>query len=227
MGRPRLWLSSRNRASRSPLLKRICKRTCFNRLVIPAKLVSERTALPAEPSPLFDVKLALGDLGNQPGKQSDAVGRFKNPERAEPSAGLAYLAWGRGRMEDTEQNFAKAYLLGACSQRLLWVRPPRGARASPGSDQNVERPSPAATGANRRANRTCRRSTVLKSVGGRTRNPRSHQEDYFPRRAAADYLTCIRAAWRWPAVAGGQQRRSSCAIRGDAAGLATGAYFQP
>ena len=35
-------------------------------------------------------------------------------------AGLAYLAWGRGRMEDTEQNFAKAYLQGARSQRLLW-----------------------------------------------------------------------------------------------------------
>ena len=97
----------------------------FNGLVIPAKLVSERTALPAEPAPPFDVKLALADLGNQPGKQSDAVERFKeltrdNPERPEPWAGLAYLAWSRGRMEDTEQNFAKAYLLGARSQRLLW-----------------------------------------------------------------------------------------------------------
>lgn len=97
----------------------------FNGLVIPAKLVKEKTPLPAEPAPPFDVKLALADLGNQPGKQSDAVERFKeltrdNPERPEPWVGLAYLAWGRGSLEDTEQNFAKAYLLGARSQRLLW-----------------------------------------------------------------------------------------------------------
>ena len=97
----------------------------FNGLVIPAKLVSERTPLPAEPAPPFDVNLALADLGNQRGKQSDAVERFKkltqdNPQRPEPWAGLAYLAWGHGTMEDAEQNFAKAYLLGARSQRLLW-----------------------------------------------------------------------------------------------------------
>jgi len=186
----------------------------FNGLVIPAKLVSERTALPAEPAPPFDVKLALADLCNQPGKQSDAVERFKeltrdNPERPEPWAGLAYLPWGRGRMEDTEQNFAKAYLLGARSQRLLWDCGRLAKREHPQEAIKVERPSQAATGANRRANQ---------SVGRRTRNPRSHQEDYSPRCAAAVYLACIRAAWRAPAGPGGQQRRSSCAIRGDAGG---------
>lgn len=97
----------------------------FKEVVIPAKLTGEKTPLPAEPAAPFDVKLALADLANQPGKQSDTEERFKeltldDPKRPEPWAGLAYLAWGRGRMEDTEQNFAKAYSLGARSERLLW-----------------------------------------------------------------------------------------------------------
>lgn len=97
----------------------------FSGAVIPAKLTSEKAPFPAEPAPPFDVKLALADLGNQRGKQSETEERFKeltrdNPERPEPWAGLAYLAWGRGKMEETEQNFAKAFSLGARSQRLLW-----------------------------------------------------------------------------------------------------------
>lgn len=93
----------------------------FSGVLIPAKLTSEKAPLPAEPAPPFDVKLALADLG----KQSDSGERFKeltrdDPQRPEPWAGLAYLAWGRGNMEDTEQNFAKAYSLGARSPRLLW-----------------------------------------------------------------------------------------------------------
>ncbi len=96
----------------------------FNGAVIRAKLMSEKTPLQAEIAPPFDVKLALAELA-PPGKQSDTEARLKeltrdNPQRPEPWAGLAYLAWSRGRMEDTEQNFAQAYLLGARSQRLLW-----------------------------------------------------------------------------------------------------------
>ena len=97
----------------------------LNGAVIPVKLTSEEAPLPAELAPPFDVKLALADLGDPSGKQSETEERFKeltrdNPERPEPWAGLAYLAWRRGGMEDTEQNFAKAYSLGARSQRLLW-----------------------------------------------------------------------------------------------------------
>src|SRR6516225_11802703 len=95
----------------------------FNGLVIPAKLVSERTALPAEPAPPFDVKLALADLGNQPGKQSDAVERFKeltrdNPERPEPWAGLAYLAWSREILFDVLHLSAAPGEMGEAGPRL-------------------------------------------------------------------------------------------------------------
>jgi len=97
----------------------------FNGVAIPAKFAIERTQLAAEPAPPFDVKLALADLVNKPGKQSDAEERFKeltreNPDRPEPWAGLAYIASERGDMESAEQNFAKAYSLGARSERLLW-----------------------------------------------------------------------------------------------------------
>jgi Tfp pilus assembly protein PilF len=97
----------------------------FSGVAIPAKLASEKAPFLAEPASPFDVKLALADLGSQPGKQNETEERFKeltrdNPERPEPWAGLAYLAWSRGKMEDTEQNFAKAYSLGARSPRLLW-----------------------------------------------------------------------------------------------------------
>jgi hypothetical protein len=112
----------------------------FSGVLIPAKLIGEKTPLPAEPAASFDVKLALADLSNQPGKQSDTEERFKeltrdDPQRPEPWAGLAYLAWGRGKMEDTEQNFAKAYLLGARSPRLL------GTAAAWLSTSTVRKPS--------------------------------------------------------------------------------------
>jgi Flp pilus assembly protein TadD len=97
----------------------------FNGVAIPAKLAIEKTQLAAETAPPFDVKLALADLANKPGKQSDAEERFKeltrdNPERPEPWAGLAYIGWSRGNMDSSEQNFAKAYSLGGRSERLLW-----------------------------------------------------------------------------------------------------------
>ena len=69
----------------------------FGRL-FPVKLASAREKFPATPAPSFDLKLALTDLTNRPGKEAETRKALEDltredPKRPEPWAGLGYLAW--------------------------------------------------------------------------------------------------------------------------------------
>ena len=91
----------------------------------PVKLASSREKFPATPAPSFDVKLALADLTNRPGKEADTRKALEDltredPKRPEPWAGLGYLAWRDGRNAEAVEAFGKAYELGARSPRFLW-----------------------------------------------------------------------------------------------------------
>jgi tetratricopeptide (TPR) repeat protein len=96
----------------------------FGRL-FPVKLASSREKFPATPAPSFDLKLALADLTNRPGKEADTRKALEDltredPKRPEPWAGLGYLAWRSGDTGEATEAFGKAYALGDRSAKLLW-----------------------------------------------------------------------------------------------------------
>jgi len=89
------------------------------------KLASTRENFAATPAPSFDVKLALADLTNRPGKEADTRKALEDltredPRRAEPWAGLGYLAWRSGDTGEAVEAFGKAYGLGDRSSKFLW-----------------------------------------------------------------------------------------------------------
>ena len=93
--------------------------------LFPVKLSLSKEKFLATPAPMFDVKLALADLTNRPGKEAatrktleDLAG--EDPKRPEPWAGLGYLAWRGNHMEDAVEAFGKAYDLGDRNSRFLW-----------------------------------------------------------------------------------------------------------
>ena len=91
----------------------------------PVKLASSTEKFPATPAPSFDVKLALTDLTNRPGKEADTRKALEDlaredPKRPEPWAGLGYLAWRANHTDEAVEAFAKAYGLGDHSSKLLW-----------------------------------------------------------------------------------------------------------
>lgn len=97
----------------------------FRAVLFPVKLETTKEAFPAESAQSLDVDLLLADLNNRPGKEKDAQARLEqlareNPQRPEPWAGLAYLAWAAGNSRQAEENFAKAFTLGDRNPRMLW-----------------------------------------------------------------------------------------------------------
>lgn len=96
----------------------------FGRLY-PVKLASTREKFSATPAPGFDVKLALTDLTNRPGKEADTRKALEeltreDPKRPEPWVGLGYLAWRDNHDSEAAEAFGKAYGLGDHSPKLLW-----------------------------------------------------------------------------------------------------------
>ena len=97
----------------------------FYARLFPVKLASSKENFPAMPAPSFDVKLALADLTDRPGKDAE-TGKIleeltrEDPRRPEPWAGLGYLAWRRNQIPEAVAAFGKAYELGDRSSKLLW-----------------------------------------------------------------------------------------------------------
>ena len=96
----------------------------------------------AEPAAMFDVKLALLDLANRPGKEAEARERLHalmtdDPKRPEPHVALGYLAVRAGEREEAQQSFERAVGLGSRNPQMLWdygrmagqANPPQAMRA--------------------------------------------------------------------------------------------------
>jgi tetratricopeptide (TPR) repeat protein len=93
--------------------------------LFPVKLANAKEKFPATPAPSFDVKLALADLANRPGKEAETRKTFEDlaredPKRPEPWAGLGYLAWRRNQISEAAEALGKAYELGDHRPKLLW-----------------------------------------------------------------------------------------------------------
>jgi tetratricopeptide (TPR) repeat protein len=91
----------------------------------PVKLANTKESFAAEAAPVFDLKLALADLTNRPGKEADTRKALEDltredPKRPEPWAGLGYLAWRSGDTGEATEAFGKAYGLGDRSSKFLW-----------------------------------------------------------------------------------------------------------
>ena len=74
---------------------------------------------------MFDVKLALADLTNRPGKEAETRKTLEDlaredPKRPEPWAGLGYLAWRGNQISEAVEAFGKAYELGTAAPKFLW-----------------------------------------------------------------------------------------------------------
>jgi tetratricopeptide (TPR) repeat protein len=108
----------------------------FSAVSFPAKLENDKSVLPSEPAPAFDVQFALADLINVQGKEDDARKRFDeltrdDPKRPEPWSALAYLAWRAQRYPEAVEDFGKAYERGGRGPTMLWDYGRMAARASP------------------------------------------------------------------------------------------------
>lgn len=103
--------------------------------VFPVKLQNgEKVA--AEPAVMFDVKLALLDLSNRHGKESEAKAQLRDligedPKRPEPYVALGYLAARAGEEAEAVESFGKAVELGSRNPQLLWDFGRMAARAKP------------------------------------------------------------------------------------------------
>jgi hypothetical protein len=74
---------------------------------------------------MFDVKLALADLTNRPGREAETRKTLEDlaredPKRPEPWIGLGYLAWRDNKVSDAAEAFGKAYGLGNRDPKVLW-----------------------------------------------------------------------------------------------------------
>lgn len=90
-----------------------------------ARLEKVNQTFPAEPAPMFDVKLMLLDLSERRGKEQETEEQIEKlsaeqPSRPEPYAQLGYLAWRRSGSGEAQKQFAKAFELGGRSARMLW-----------------------------------------------------------------------------------------------------------
>jgi len=96
----------------------------FGRLY-PVKLGNAKENAPSTPAPMFDVKLALADLTNRPGREAETRKTLEDltredPKRPEPWIGLGYLAWRDNHVSEAAESFGKAYSLGNRDTKLLW-----------------------------------------------------------------------------------------------------------
>jgi tetratricopeptide (TPR) repeat protein len=108
----------------------------FSAVTFPAKLENDKSVLPSEPAPNFDVQFALADLTNVRGQEADARKRFdqltsEDPQRPEPWSALAYLAWKAQRYPEALEDFGKAFERGARGPTMLWDYGRMAGRASP------------------------------------------------------------------------------------------------
>jgi tetratricopeptide (TPR) repeat protein len=97
----------------------------FQGVIVPVKIEKSSEKVEAEPVAPFDVELALAEIQNRPGKETEARARFAkliadDPKRPEPHGEMAYLEWRAGRTKEAMPEFEKAYELGARGSRLLW-----------------------------------------------------------------------------------------------------------
>lgn len=93
--------------------------------LFPVKLATAKENSPATPAPMLDVKLALADLTNRPGKEAETRKTLEelareDPRRPEPWVGLGYLAWRDGQTAQAVEALGKAYEFGDHSPKLLW-----------------------------------------------------------------------------------------------------------
>jgi Flp pilus assembly protein TadD len=89
------------------------------------KLANGKENSPATPAAMFDVKLALADLANRPGREAETRTTFEDlaredPKRPEPWSGLGNLEWRNNRIGPAAEAFGKAYQLGDRGPKLLW-----------------------------------------------------------------------------------------------------------
>jgi len=92
--------------------------------VFTVKLQSGERVAP-EPASMFDVKLALLDLANRPGREAEARDRLKeliseNDKRPEPHVALGYIAARDGHREEAVKAFEDALALGTRNPQMLW-----------------------------------------------------------------------------------------------------------
>ncbi len=93
--------------------------------LLPGKLQTNLEKTVAEPANLYDVRLALIDLTNRPGKEAETRSKLEElrdeqPKRPEAYAGLGYVAVRERKYEDALDLFAKAIDLGSESKEVLW-----------------------------------------------------------------------------------------------------------
>jgi hypothetical protein len=97
----------------------------FNHLIAKIEIDRTKKEVAAEAASPFDVKIALTDIDSRPNALTERRRvleemKLQNPGRPEPWAGLAYLDWQEGKSSQASEGFAKAYALGAHSNRMLW-----------------------------------------------------------------------------------------------------------
>jgi Tfp pilus assembly protein PilF len=107
----------------------------FTAMIVPAKLQAGEKAA-AEPASMFDVKLALLDLANRPGKEAEARSRLQelmsdDPKRPEPYVGLGYLAARSGQQEEALKAFENAVERGSHNSEMLWDYGRMAGRSNP------------------------------------------------------------------------------------------------
>jgi len=97
----------------------------FNHLVGKIEIDRTKKEVASQPATPFDVKLALTDIDGRPNAAAERRRvleelKIESPKRPEPWVGLAYLDWHDGKSAQAAEGFAKAYELGARSNRMLW-----------------------------------------------------------------------------------------------------------
>jgi Flp pilus assembly protein TadD len=97
----------------------------FTGVLFPVKVEKAAGEMAAEPVTPFDVKLMLADLTDRPGNEAETLKKLDSlaqeaPQRPEPCARLGYLALRRGRREEAQEQFEKAFALGSREPQMLW-----------------------------------------------------------------------------------------------------------
>ncbi|HLH00188.1 MAG TPA: hypothetical protein VKX49_28025 [Bryobacteraceae bacterium] len=114
----------------------------FQGVLFPVKLEKVGNDLNAEAADEFEVKLALAEVGNGPGRRAETykvLGELiaEKPDRPEAYIELAELDWQERRLKEARERFAKAYELGSRDPRMLWDYG-RVAASAADPDQSIE-----------------------------------------------------------------------------------------
>ena len=106
-------------------LQKYLRSTSLVGVLYPVKMQSGEAAA-AEPANMFDVKLALLDLANRPGKEAEVRERLQelikdNPKRTEPHVGLGYLAARAGNQEEAVKSLRPHWRWEAGTRRCYGI----------------------------------------------------------------------------------------------------------